>query len=85
MLRHAACVHLILLDLYMPHMDGWEFRAEQLRHEAWAHIPVIVISAVADVAAAAAQLNVRDILRKPVRLGDLRERIDRYVSTPPPV
>lgn len=36
---------LILLDLNMPVMTGWEFRIHQKRDPAIAHIPVAVISA----------------------------------------
>ena len=39
----SACV--ILLDLMMPVMDGWQFRREQARNAALADIPVIVVSA----------------------------------------
>jgi CheY-like chemotaxis protein len=37
---------LILLDLMMPVMDGWKFRAEQLVNPTLAAVPVIVITAV---------------------------------------
>jgi CheY-like chemotaxis protein len=36
---------LILLDLQMPVLDGWEFRREQGRDPALAPIPVVVVSA----------------------------------------
>ncbi len=36
---------VILLDLMMPEMDGFEFVAELRRHEAWRAIPVVVITA----------------------------------------
>ena len=36
---------MILLDLMMPEMDGFEFVAEFRRHEAWRAIPIIVITA----------------------------------------
>jgi len=39
----GACV--ILLDLMMPVMDGWQFRQEQIRDATLADIPVIVVSA----------------------------------------
>jgi CheY-like chemotaxis protein len=36
---------VILLDLMMPEMDGFEFVAELRRHESWRAIPVVVITA----------------------------------------
>lgn len=35
----------IILDLMMPVMDGWDFRAEQLRDPAIRDTPVIVLTA----------------------------------------
>ncbi len=36
---------VILLDLMMPEMDGFEFVAEFRRHEAWREVPIVVITA----------------------------------------
>jgi GAF domain-containing protein/CheY-like chemotaxis protein len=36
---------VILLDLMMPEMDGFEFVAEFRRHETWRAIPIVVITA----------------------------------------
>jgi CheY-like chemotaxis protein len=36
---------VILLDLMMPVMDGWQFRQAQVKNENLAKIPVIVVSA----------------------------------------
>ena len=36
---------LILLDLMMPEMDGFEFVVQLRQHEAWRRIPVIVVTA----------------------------------------
>jgi len=36
---------IVLLDLMMPEMDGFEFIVEMQRHEEWKSIPVIVITA----------------------------------------
>jgi PAS domain S-box-containing protein len=37
--------HVILLDLMMPRMDGFDFILELQRHEQWRNIPVVVITA----------------------------------------
>src|SRR5205823_13422880 len=43
---YKPCV--ILLDLMMPIMDGWQFRAAQLADPDLGPIPVVVLSAVND-------------------------------------
>jgi CheY-like chemotaxis protein len=40
---------VIVLDLMMPVMDGWEFRRRQLADAAIGHIPVVVVSALSPV------------------------------------
>jgi CheY-like chemotaxis protein len=36
---------VILLDLMMPVMNGWQFREEQRRHPRFSRIPVVVLTA----------------------------------------
>lgn len=48
-LRRHADASLILLDLEMPVMDGWTFRREQERDRRLNRIPVIAMSASADL------------------------------------
>ncbi|HVW87150.1 MAG TPA: response regulator, partial [Bryobacteraceae bacterium] len=36
---------VILLDLMMPEMDGFEFLDELHAHEEWKHLPVLVVTA----------------------------------------
>ena len=36
---------VILLDLMMPGMDGWDFRIEQMRDPKLARVPVVIVSA----------------------------------------
>ena len=62
---------LILLDLMMPVMNGWQFRAEQLQNPRLASVPVLVISADPHVQPKAATLGVAGLLKKPVSLEDL--------------
>ena len=58
---------LILLDLNMPGMDGWEFRRRQLL-SSMAGIPVVVVSGLPDLAVAIQGMSPRAALRKPVEL-----------------
>ena len=44
-LRSEQTPCLILLDLMMPEMDGWQFRKRQLEDPKLAAVPVIVCSA----------------------------------------
>ena len=69
-----ACV--ILLDLMMPVMDGWEFRRIQVSHSILSKIPVIVFSAAGRDRMA--QIDANDYLSKPVDLDELLDRISRY-------
>ena len=47
-LKAGARPDLILLDLMMPTMDGWEFTNRLRQHPALASIPVVVVSVVGD-------------------------------------
>lgn len=59
---------LILLDLTMPIMSGWEFRAAQLGDPLLARIPVVLLSAVASPERRVIELRANAFLRKPVSL-----------------
>lgn len=72
---------VILLDLMMPVMDGYGFRAAQQADERLAAIPVIVLSAHANVEQAAAQMRVAGCLRKPVQLQTLLTTVARYCES----
>ena len=67
---------VILLDLMMPVMDGWQFRAEQKKDPALARIPVIVITAAGNAVRASVDADL--FMTKPVRLEDLLAAVGRY-------
>jgi len=67
---------VILLDLMMPIMDGWQFRAAQLADPTLGPIPVIVLSAVNEMGRVAAGA----VLRKPVQLQTLLEAVRRFCA-----
>ena len=54
LLHDGVHPRLILLDLHMPGMDGWKFRAEQLGDANLARIPVVILSAAGGLAVRAA-------------------------------
>ncbi len=62
---------VILLDVMMPVMDGWQFRVAQLQDPRIAQIPVIVMSANHRVLAEAGDWRGVRTLSKPIRLTDL--------------
>lgn len=66
---------VILLDLAMPVMDGFCFRAEQLRDPKLARIPVLCVSGRHDAAEVARRLNVAGCVAKPFDLDAVVERV----------
>lgn len=70
---------LILLDMRLPVMDGWEF-ARRLRAELGSNIPVIVMTALHDPAAAARQIDARGYLRKPFDIDQLLRTVEKHAA-----
>jgi len=68
-------ISLVLLDLWMPVMDGWEFLRRKTSDPNVAEIPVVVISAIPPV-----DLDgVEAVLRKPIHLDQLMETVRHFV------
>ena len=72
-LRNSPYPSLILLDLVMSGMDGWEFRHKQTQDPRLAGIPVISVSAVGKL------VDVDVSLRKPLDYDELIGAVGRYV------
>jgi CheY-like chemotaxis protein len=62
---------LIILDLWMPSMDGLEFRARQKSLDTFANVPVLVITAARFLPRELKNLGLTNVLRKPLQLDDL--------------
>jgi CheY-like chemotaxis protein len=77
-LRDGRRPCLILLDLTMPVMNGWQFRDEQRQDPSLAAIPVVVISAGANLSEQIGPLGIQDYIRKPIQLGQLLATVQRY-------
>lgn len=71
---------LILLDLMMPVMDGWEFVQRLPHRHSGQAIPIVILSADRNVAAKAKELGAVGYLAKPFELNDLLELVRRSLQ-----
>ena len=72
--------NLILLDLMMPVMDGWEFAEKMRRRVDWSQIPVIVLSADRNIGGRARELGALGYLAKPFELSALLSLVQSSLS-----
>lgn len=76
LLRREPNIELVLLDLMMPVMNGWAFRESQLAAPELARIPVVVMTAAADLARN--PITAAQILPKPVTTKSLLAAISKH-------
>jgi CheY-like chemotaxis protein len=72
-LHGTAKPNVILLDLMMPIMDGWEFRRRQKADPELAPVPVIILSALDQTRAA--PVDAEAFLKKPLDFERLLELV----------
>jgi CheY-like chemotaxis protein len=77
-LRNNPPPDLVVHDLVMPVMDGWRLRKEMKRDSAMARLPVVIISAVADVA----EIDAEAVLVKPFNIAQFLEIVNRLTKQP---
>jgi len=75
LLRAGRLPRLVLLDLMMPVMSGWEFLDEVAKDPSLKVIPVVVLTATEHAQIPGAV----EVLRKPMDLGTLLRAVERYV------
>jgi CheY-like chemotaxis protein len=72
---------VILLDLAMPVMDGWTFRAMQRSNPRFARIPTVILSAsLSSDPRSLAALEPAAALAKPFEIGRLIETVQRLCA-----
>jgi CheY-like chemotaxis protein len=74
-LHRANAYDLILLDLQMPSMDGFQLIEGLKTNEFDAYLPVLVLTAQPGHKLRALQLGVRDFISKPFDLAEVKTRI----------
>jgi CheY-like chemotaxis protein len=77
-LRGSERTCLVLLDLMVPVMNGWQFMAEKTSDPALAPIPVVIVSGHSSVPQQARVLKATDYLVKPVDIPKLIEVAKTY-------
>jgi CheY-like chemotaxis protein len=78
---------IILLDVMMPELNGWEVFERLRAHPEWSRIPVVMLTALAqrtDVERAV-KLGVDGYLTKPFEPADLIHKIEETLAEPPTV
>lgn len=79
-LRSGTCRPcVILLDLWMPVMDGWQFREEQQKDASLAAIPVVALSGTGEERS----LDAAAHLLKPVQFKPLVRTVERFCGLGP--
>jgi CheY-like chemotaxis protein len=69
---------LILLDMNMPVMNGWELARQMRARELW-RVPVVVFTAAHDAQRSADEIGAAGFLGKPFDLQDLVATVERYL------
>ncbi len=74
---------LVLLDMHMPRLSGWEVLARLGTRPAWRRIPVLIVSGTLNASEhdrAGRDANVVGWIEKPVRLDQLMEKVREATS-----
>jgi len=81
LLAHSESPDIILMDISLPVMDGWEVTRLLKADEATRHIPIIALTAHALVTdrAKAFEVGCDDYDTKPVEFGRLSEKIENLL------
>ena len=81
MIRGGIRPSIILLDLMMPGMNGWDFRSAQLRDPELSGVPVVVVTASGfNQEAIRTELGSIELVSKPIQPTKLLDLIERLTS-----
>jgi two-component system, cell cycle response regulator DivK len=73
---------LILMDIMMPELDGFEATRELRQHEATEGIPIIAVTAMEGAHQLAIQAGANDYVRKPIDIRGLMAKVANWLNAP---
>ncbi len=72
---------LILLDIMMPDLNGWDIHKKLKSTNKWSKIPVIFISSVADDTSKITAKSIGDdFIEKPFNSNELKQKIENILN-----
>jgi len=82
LLKNNKIPDLILLDIMMPELSGWDVAAELKKNPKWKDIPVIFLTAKTDsFSKTLGNIVVDEYITKPFEFMELKECIDRLLCS----
>jgi DNA-binding response OmpR family regulator len=81
LLKNGQMPDLILLDIMMPEMNGWDVFTKLKENPEWKEIPVVFLTAKTDpYSKGFGKMAAADYIEKPCDIKNLEERIDKILK-----
>ena len=81
LLKEGTLPDLILLDIMMPEMNGWDVFAKLKENTEWRKIPIVFLTAKTDsFSKGFGMIPAQDYIEKPFEIADLKKRIDKILG-----
>ena len=83
LLENNEAPDLILLDIMMPGMNGWQVFKKLRKNAEWKKIPIVFLTAKTDnTSKAFGKILAEAYIEKPFEPNDLKERVDKILEKP---
>lgn len=81
LLKDNQIPDLILLDIIMPGMNGWDVFAKVKENPKWREIPIVFLTAQTDpYSEGFGKISADDYIEKPFDMQELKKRIDEFLQ-----
>ena len=81
LLKNNQIPDLILLDIMMPGMSGWDVFTKLKENSSWREIPVVFLTVKTDsYSKGFGKISAEDYIEKPYNIEDLKKRVDKVLN-----